>query len=202
MFNQQSKKVILNECKNEIPTRGIPSVMNEYFPELNKILQEYLTSQILQKQCDQMAQSLCYDVVLIEVWLLLLNIKNQIKENELDEMDPGLSFQHLANFRKTSNIVQSRGLKQKYRFDMSYAKKALDIAVQADKVNEFINQMEYFIENVKVDLSEQQKNAISMHISDLLRIRHKDNEEVIIGQEDRKRERHCKKCNQVGHYTP
>ncbi|PKY42847.1 hypothetical protein RhiirA4_507429 [Rhizophagus irregularis] len=52
----------------------------------------------------------------------------QIEENELDEMGPGLSFQHLANFRKTPNIVQSRGPKQKYGFGMSYAKKALDIA--------------------------------------------------------------------------
>ena len=49
IFDQQSKKAILNECKNEIPTRGIPSIMDEYFPELDKILQEYLTPQILQK---------------------------------------------------------------------------------------------------------------------------------------------------------
>jgi hypothetical protein len=40
--------------------------MDEYFPEFDKILQEYLTLQILQKQRDQMAQSLCYDVTLIE----------------------------------------------------------------------------------------------------------------------------------------
>ena len=46
-FNQQSKKTILSECKNEIPTRGIPSIMDEYFPDLDKILQEYLTPQIL-----------------------------------------------------------------------------------------------------------------------------------------------------------
>uniref|UniRef100_U9T2N9 Uncharacterized protein n=1 Tax=Rhizophagus irregularis (strain DAOM 181602 / DAOM 197198 / MUCL 43194) TaxID=747089 RepID=U9T2N9_RHIID len=78
------------------------------------------------------------------------------EENELD--------QHLANFRKTPSIVQSRDPKQKYGFNISYAKKALDIAVQTDKVNEFINQMEYFIEN---------ENAIFMHIGDLLRVRHK-----------------------------
>ena len=46
-FNQQSKKAILSECKNEIPTRGIPSIMDEYFPDLDKILRDYLTSQIL-----------------------------------------------------------------------------------------------------------------------------------------------------------
>jgi hypothetical protein len=73
-FDQQSKKAILSECKNEIPTRGIPSIMDEYFPDLNKILRDYLTPQILQKQCDQMAQSLCYDTILIEDWLLLLEV--------------------------------------------------------------------------------------------------------------------------------
>ncbi|UZO08170.1 uncharacterized protein OCT59_028432 [Rhizophagus irregularis] len=74
IFDQQSKKAILNECKNEIPTRGIPSIMDEYFPELDKILREYLTPQILQKQHDQMVQSLCYDVELIEDWLPLLEV--------------------------------------------------------------------------------------------------------------------------------
>ena len=65
---------MLNECKNEIPTRGIPSIMEEYFPDLDKILREYLTPQILQKQHDQMAQSLCYDAVLIENWLPLWGV--------------------------------------------------------------------------------------------------------------------------------
>ncbi|GET03827.1 hypothetical protein GLOIN_2v1487031 [Rhizophagus clarus] len=54
---------IISECKNEILTRGIPSIMDEYFPNLDKILRKYLTPQILQKQRDQMAQSLCYDTI-------------------------------------------------------------------------------------------------------------------------------------------
>ena len=74
IFDQQSKKAILSECKNEIPTKGIPSIMDEYFPDLDKLLQEYLTPQILQKQRDQMAQSLCYDVELIEDWVPLLEV--------------------------------------------------------------------------------------------------------------------------------
>ncbi|CAB4481523.1 unnamed protein product [Rhizophagus irregularis] len=73
-FDQQSKKAILSECKNEIPTKGIPSIMDEYFPELDKILREYLTPQILQKQHDQMAQSLYYDTILIKDWLPLLDV--------------------------------------------------------------------------------------------------------------------------------
>ena len=116
---------------------------------------------------------------------------------------------------------------------MGFAKKALDLAVRTDKVNEFVNQMEYFIESIKVDLSEQQENAISLHISDPLRVRHKGRqpnrykscgetqkkkarriqdttniankdheEEIIVDQEDKKKGRRCKICNQVGHYAP
>jgi hypothetical protein len=80
-FDQQSKKAILSECQNEIPTRGIPSIMDEYFPDLDKVLQEYLTPQILQKQRDQMAQSLCYDTVLIEDWLPLLEVSSNFVTN-------------------------------------------------------------------------------------------------------------------------
>ena len=76
----------------------------------------------------------------------------QVEENELEIVRPQLSFQHLANFRQTPNIVQPHGPKQKYGFGMGYAKKALDLAIQADKVDEFVNQLEYFIENVKAEL--------------------------------------------------
>jgi hypothetical protein len=84
-------------------------------------------------------------------------------------MRPRLSFQHLANFRQTPNVVRSQGPKQKYGFGMGYAKKALDLAIRADKVNEFVNQLEYFIENVKGELSVQE-NKIPMQISDPLRV--------------------------------
>ncbi|CAB4445178.1 unnamed protein product [Rhizophagus irregularis] len=154
----------------------------------------------------------------------------QIEENEL-EKGPRLSFQHLANFRQTPNIVQPRGPKQKYGFGIGYAKKALDLAIRADKVDEFVNQIEYFIESVKSELSDQQEN---MHIGDPLRVRHKGRqpnrykscgepqkkkvrriqditntttnknrkEDVVASQEGKKKERRCKNCNQVGHYAP
>ncbi|CAB4405263.1 unnamed protein product [Rhizophagus irregularis] len=50
------------------------------------------------------------------------------------------------------SIVQPRGPKQKYGFGMGYAKKALDLAIRTDKVDEFVNQIEYFIESVKSEL--------------------------------------------------
>jgi hypothetical protein len=115
---------------------------------------------------------------------------------------------------------------------MGYAKKALDLAICADKIGEFVNQLEYFIENVKVELSDQENGAF-IHIGDPLQVQHKgrqpnrykscgeplkkkgryiqdisntinkDHEEnVEANQECKKRERHCKKCNQVGHYAP
>ncbi|UZO09122.1 uncharacterized protein OCT59_029359 [Rhizophagus irregularis] len=227
IFDQQSKRAILSECKNEIPTRGIPSIMDEYFPNLDKILREYLTPQILQKQRDQMVQSLCYDTVLIKDWqpllemmddsyqqeiareddydqpqslfsLLVENIPyNNIlqvwkvtrhcgqnsepqyiillndvlfhnEENILADESEQPSFQHLMNFRQTPNVVQLQDPKQKYGFGMGYAKKALDLAVQTDKVDEFVDQVKYFIENTKAELSEQQENLTSMHIGDPL----------------------------------
>lgn len=156
----------------------------------------------------------------------------QIEENnKLEKADSRLSFQHLANFRQTSNIIQPQGPKQKYGFGMGYAKKALDLAIRVDKVDEFVNQIEYFIESVKAELSDQQENIISMQISNPLRVRHKgrqpnrykscgepqkkksrriqditninkDCEEGVASQEGKKKERRCKNCNQVGHYAP
>ena len=155
----------------------------------------------------------------------------QVEENELEIEGPQLSFQHLANFRQTPNIVQPQGPKQKYGFGMGYAKKALDLAIRVDKVDEFVDQIEYFIKSVKAELSGQQENGISMQIGDPLRVRHKGRqpnrykscgepqkkkvrriqdvtnitnheEEVVVSQEGKKKERHCKKCNQVGHYAP
>src|SRR5581483_12385383 len=113
---------------------------------------------------------------------------------------------------------------------MGYAKKALDLAVQVD---EFVDQVKYFIDNTKVELSEQQENMVFMHIGNLLRVKHKGRqpnrykscgepqkkrvkqirditnttnkdckEEAIRSQAGKKKERHCKKCNQTGHYAP
>jgi hypothetical protein len=38
---------------------------------------------------------------------------------------------------------------------MGYAKKALNLAIRTDKVDEFINQIEHFIESTKEKLSDQ-----------------------------------------------
>src|ERR1044072_7549973 len=97
----------------------------------------------------------------------------QIGGSKLDEMEQPLSFQYLANFRQTPNVVQLQGPKQKYRFGMGYAKKALDLAIRTDKVDEFVNQMKCFIESTKKELSDQQENIDNMHIGDLLQVQHK-----------------------------
>ncbi|CAG8736805.1 19415_t:CDS:2, partial [Rhizophagus irregularis] len=114
------------------------------------------------------------------------------KLSELEQPIPQLSFQHLANFRQTPNIVQLQGPKQKYRF------------------------VKCFIENTKVELFEHQENIVSMHIGNPLRVQHKarhmrnitnitnnENEErVVATQAGKTRERYCKKCHQTGHYAP
>jgi hypothetical protein len=69
--------------------------------------------------------------------------------------------------------VQLQGPKQKYGFGMGYAKKALDLAIRTDKVNELVDQIKCFIEDTKAELSEQQENIDSMHIDDPLRVQHK-----------------------------
>ncbi|GES75259.1 hypothetical protein GLOIN_2v1476734 [Rhizophagus clarus] len=268
--NRIVKEKLNSECKNEIPTRGIPSIMDEYFPNLDKILREYLTPQILQKQRDQMAQSLCYDTVLIEDWKPLLGITDDSYQQEIAREDdynqPQSLFSLLVENIPHNNILQvwkvtrhhgqksepqyivllndgshlctclwlinRGGPKQKYGFGMGYAKKALDLAIRTDKVDEFVDQVKCFIENTKAELSEQQENVISMHIDDSLKVQHKGRqpnrykscgepqrkkskhiqditnitnkncEEVVESQVDKKRERHCKKCGQPGHYAP
>ncbi|RGB23185.1 hypothetical protein C1646_774889 [Rhizophagus diaphanus] len=175
-FNQQSKKTILSECKNEILTKGIPFIMNEYFSELDKILLVTTFRQpqyvILLDDSSHLCTYLCkYNEHKKNVMPIY-----HIGENKLSELEqpiPQLSFQHLANFRQTPNIVQLQGPKQKYGFGMGYAKKALDLAIRTDKVDEFVNQVKCFINNTKVELSKHQDNIVFMHIGDLLRVQYK-----------------------------
>jgi hypothetical protein len=162
-------------------------------------------------------------------------VYNNIGESELhDELEqplPQLSFQYLANFRQTPNVIQLQGPKQKYGFGMGYAKKALDLAIRTDKVDEFVNQVKCFIESTKAELSEQEENRVSMRIGDPLRVQHKGRQpnryrscgepqkkkakhairsvtNTVTNHEEgevtssKKRERRCKKCNQTGHYAP
>ncbi|PKK62992.1 hypothetical protein RhiirC2_717298 [Rhizophagus irregularis] len=204
-FDQQSKKAILSECKNEIPTKGIPSIMDEYFLELDKILREYLTPQILQKQRDQMAQSLCYNTILIEDWLPLLDIGDDFYQQKMareDDYDqPQSLFSSLIENISHNSIQQVwKGPKQKYGFGMGYAKKALDLAIQTDKVDEFVNQVKYFIENTKVELSEHQENIVSMHIGDPLRVQHKGrqpNRYRSCGEPQKKKARHMRNITNI-----
>ncbi|PKY61295.1 hypothetical protein RhiirA4_486082 [Rhizophagus irregularis] len=126
-----------------------------------------------------------------------------IGENKLSELEqpiPQLSFQHLANFRQTPNIVQLQGPKQKYGFGMGYAKKALDLAIRTDKVDEFVNQVKCFIENTKVELSEHQENIVSMHIGDPLRVQHKGrqpNRYRSCGEPQKKKARHMRNITNI-----
>ncbi|PKY26022.1 hypothetical protein RhiirB3_512538 [Rhizophagus irregularis] len=127
------------------------------------------------------------------------------------------------------DIMQMQGPKQKYGFGMGYAKKALDYAVRADKVEEFVTQLKVFIEETKEDLSDQQDSVENMVIGDPLRTQHKGRQPnryksggevtkksqkrklqamqdvtntIEQGSSVQKRSRLCQKCKQPGHYAP
>ncbi|CAG8835912.1 33436_t:CDS:1, partial [Gigaspora margarita] len=140
----------------------------------------------------------------------------QIKKTESNELPQLLLFQHLARFKQTPNIVQSHSPKQKYRFGMGYAKKALDLAIRANKVDDFVNEIERFIEKTKRDMSDQDEsvnptNVEVVSIGDPLRVQHKGQQskryksggELLKKSTRNKKEgRHCQKCGQTGHYAP
>ncbi|CAG8641727.1 118_t:CDS:2 [Funneliformis caledonium] len=109
-------------------------------------------------------------------------------------------FHKKRNFRQTPNIVQLQGPKQKYGFSMRYVKKALDLAIQTDKVDEFVDQVQHKGRqpNRYKSCGESLKKK-AKHIRDITNITNKDHEEA--SQSGKKRERHYKLCNQIGHYA-
>ncbi|CAG8761453.1 16333_t:CDS:2 [Cetraspora pellucida] len=150
--------------------------------------------QILQKQHDQMAQLLCYNVFLIKDWSLLIKLTDNFyqydmaREDDYDQLQSllssltkttkllspePLSFQHLEKFRQTSNIQQKQGSKQKFELGMGYAKKALDLAIWANKIKEFIDQIEKFIDEIKDKLFNKQHDTDHLFIGDSLYVSHK-----------------------------
>ncbi|CAG8817231.1 3448_t:CDS:2, partial [Gigaspora margarita] len=67
------------------------------------------------------------------------------------------------------NIKQPQGPKQKYGLGMGYAKKALDLIIQINKVEEFVSHLKNFIEESKDNLFSIQ-NMLNTY---LLEIRYK-----------------------------
>jgi len=96
----------------------------------------------------------------------------QIKKKETDMVPMQPLFQHLERIRQTSNIVQLQGPKQKFGFGMSYAKKALNYAIRADKVNEFVSHLQSFIQKTKEELSDSQENNDNI-IGNPIQVKHK-----------------------------
>src|SRR5688500_11747737 len=70
-------------------------------------------------------------------WNLLPSYQIENNEVEQSNLQP-LSLQYLTKIRELPNITQLQNLKQKFGFGMSYAKKALNYAIRADKVDEFV----------------------------------------------------------------
>ncbi|CAG8816129.1 6689_t:CDS:1, partial [Gigaspora rosea] len=94
-----------------------------------------------------------------------------------------------------------------------YAKKALDLAIRANKVDEFVNEIEHFIEKTKKSISDREENVNSSYVDveDPLRVRHKGRQSKRYKSSgelpkkairNKKGERHCQNCKQTGHYAP
>ncbi|CAG8806453.1 16091_t:CDS:2 [Racocetra fulgida] len=71
------------------------------------------------------------------------------------------------------NIEQPQEPKQKYRLGMGYTKKALDLAIQINKVEELVSCLKNFIKEAKDNLFSTQNNAEDILVGDLLHILHK-----------------------------
>ena len=82
---------------------------------------------------------------------------------EQSQLQP-LSFQYLAKIREVPNILQLQNPKQKFGFGMGYAKKALNYAIRANKMDEFVNQMEHFIKKQKRIFSLNKMMLIALKI--------------------------------------
>ncbi|CAG8833448.1 40629_t:CDS:2 [Gigaspora margarita] len=77
----------------------------------------------------------------------------QITGNTLSQLPlQPLLFGHLTDIRKIAIAKQKQTPKQKYGLGMGYTKKALNYAIWANKVSEFVNYLETFIEEAKVEL--------------------------------------------------
>ncbi|CAG8743959.1 16523_t:CDS:1, partial [Gigaspora rosea] len=93
---------------------------------------------------------------------------------------------------------------------------ALDLAIYANKVDDFVNEIEHFIEKTKKDMSDQDKtvnltNIKVVSVGNLLRVqykgrqpkRYKSGGELLKKSTGKKKGgRHCQKCEQTGHYAP
>ncbi|CAG8832078.1 15138_t:CDS:2, partial [Gigaspora margarita] len=98
----------------------------------------------------------------------------QINTNKTDLTSDQLLLYHLVKIRQVPNIVQLQSPKQKFGFGMEYAKKALDYAIRADKIDELVKQLENFIEKTKKELFNNQKNDSDNNIiSDPIQVHHK-----------------------------
>jgi hypothetical protein len=60
--------------RNAIPTIGLPMLNHRFFYNVDKILEKFLTPNMLNKQRDQMNMSVCYDVTYVDEWQDLIEV--------------------------------------------------------------------------------------------------------------------------------
>ncbi|CAG8836045.1 24012_t:CDS:2, partial [Gigaspora margarita] len=118
----------------------------------------------------------------------------QITRNTLSQLPlQPLLFGHLTDIKKIAIAKQKQTPKQKYGLGMGYAKKALDYAIRANKVSEFVN----YLETGEV-LSKRKVYDISNSTNQV----NNNKNESVQSSNSSKRARHCQNCKQAGYYAP
>ncbi|CAG8602503.1 4409_t:CDS:2 [Racocetra fulgida] len=101
--------------------------------------------------------------------------------------------------------MQLRDPKQQFGFGMGYAKKALDYAIRADKMNELVNQLDKFIDKTKEELlrGEVGLNKKAKTLKEITNSAYQKAENNNLAtQDNQKHERHCQKYKQARYYAP
>ncbi|CAG8747886.1 9871_t:CDS:2, partial [Cetraspora pellucida] len=182
LFNDQSKKAILNEYKNKILTKGIPNITEEYFSEIAKVLREYLTLQILQKQCDQMTQSLCYDLTddsyqynmareddYNQPQFLLLSLLENIPHNSVLEV-----WKEILTYQIIRTEIAELPSPEPLSFQhLEKFRETSNIQQKQGSKQKFELGIKKFIDEMKDELFDKQHDTDHLFIGDLLHIPHK-----------------------------
>ncbi|CAG8530594.1 9814_t:CDS:2, partial [Gigaspora rosea] len=137
----------------------------------------------------------------------------QIVDNRLSQRhSQPLAFNYLATIRKIAYTEQKQNPRQKYGFGLGYAKKALDYAIRANIVDDFINYLERFIEKTNIELDKPKENNNINYLEDIedpiltKKVQNSENDVTTqnssTSNSNPKRERHCHKCGQTEHYAP
>ncbi|CAG8748799.1 24231_t:CDS:2, partial [Cetraspora pellucida] len=162
-----------------LPTNQAPSIIEPLFPEVIKLMTKYLTPHILLVQWQQITGSLLYwarnisKEIINNIKTSLQFLLEEIESSDIieDSNDKPLTADlHIFNKLRvpdtfTYKVRQRVQRKAKYIYGFEKMKKALNLALDLDCEEEFINMVNRFIDCKKNYINETNKINNS-HISD------------------------------------